>query len=342
CSGGDRGPARRVDRGQVAAPGVCRGAHPRASGIRAPSARRRRRVRRLRAHIGRLRGRDPRLPRTDRRMAQRPGQGGRLAGRAEGWAGARGSVLSADRAADAFLTRLLGNASGGATGRFRGRHRRADGSVFEGDVELKELGPHVRDGYGLIVRDRTREEGWRAFAAESAETQTALRDEADLAQRQLATLQHVTDPALNALSASQSATALPDRLRAALAADGAALVRVGAFRRRLTSANEQLLDEGINDRRQNDARAPQDDRILLIHNDPARVAALSLVNWPETVSSLIAVPVLAGGVVEGAIEVVGLRSRRSTEWEIALVQVVAARIAGRLQDESDLDAGAVA
>jgi GAF domain-containing protein len=69
---------------------------------------------------------------------------------------------------------------------------------------------------------------------------------------------------------------------------------------------------------------------------------MSLVNWPETVTSLIAVPVVSGGTIEGAIEVVGLRSRRSTEWEIALVQVVAARIAGRMQDESYLDAGAVA
>jgi hypothetical protein len=38
--------------------------------------------------------------------------------------------------------------------------------------------------------------------------------------------------------------------------------------------------------------------------------------------------------------VVGRRPRRSTEWEIALVQVVAARIAGRVHDESYLDAEA--
>jgi PAS domain S-box-containing protein len=256
--------------------------------------------------------------------------------------GERGSALFAADNAEALFTRLLGDASGGSAGRFTGLQRRADGSEFEADLELRELGEQARDGFVLLVGDRTHENAWRAFADSSAELQAALRDEADVAQRQLATLQHVTDPSVNALPASQAAAALLERLRTAIDADGAALVRVGAFRRRLISVNDRLQEEGVADRRQNDARTPQDDRILVIQNDPARVAALSLVNWPECVSSLMAVPVLAGGVVEGTIEVVGLRSRRSTEWEIALVQVVAARIAGRLQDESYLDADAVA
>src|SRR6185295_12945139 len=105
-------------------------------------------------------------------------------------------------------------------------------------------------------RDRTRENAWRAFADSSAELQAALRDEADVAHRQLATLQHVTDPSVNALPASQAAAALLERLRAAIDADGAALVRVGAFRRRLISVNEQLQEEGVAERRQNDARTP--------------------------------------------------------------------------------------
>ena len=41
-------------------------------------------------------------------------------------------------------------------------------------------------------------------------------------------------------------------------------------------------------------------------------------------------------------EVVNRTGRRATEWEIALVQVVAARIAGFLEDESYMDAGASA
>ena len=38
-------------------------------------------------------------------------------------------------------------------------------------------------------------------------------------------------------------------------------------------------------------------------------------------------------------EVVNRTGRRATEWEIALVQVVAARIAGFLEDESYTDSG---
>ncbi len=255
--------------------------------------------------------------------------------------GERASALFAEPEGESAYTRLLGGlADGGVCA--TARHRRADGTEFDADVELLELPGHGNHSFALLVRDRSREEAWRAFAASSAEAQAALQNEADIAHRQLATLQDVTDPSVNALSAPQAATALLERLRTAIDADGAALVRVGAFRRRLVSVNERLEAQGGAERRQNDARTPQDERILVIQNDPARVAALSLVNWPETVSSLIAVPILAGGVVEGAIEVVGLRSRRSTEWEIALVQVVAARIAGRLQDESYLDANAVA
>jgi PAS domain S-box-containing protein len=277
------------------------------------------------------------------RITEWRGGGERLYGwRAEQMIGQRASTLLAVAEPDSVLTRLLGNTSGGASATFSGSQRRADGTEFEADLELRELGEHGRDGFVILVRDRTRELAWQAFAASAAEAQNALRDEADVAHRQLATLQHVTDPSVNTLSASQAAIALLDRLRDAIDADGVGLIRTGAFRRRILSVNERLQDENVSERRQNDARTPQDDRIIVIQNDPARVASMSLVNWPESVSSLIAVPIVAGGVVEGTIEVVGLKSRRSTEWEIALVQVVAARIAGRLQDESYLDADAVA
>jgi PAS domain S-box-containing protein len=255
--------------------------------------------------------------------------------------GQRASSLLASPDPDAALTRLIGDASGGQVGRFAGHGRRADGSEFDVDVELHEAGDYGREGFAMIVRDLTSEHSWRAFAASAAETQTALREEADLAQRQLATLQHVTDPVLNTLPALESATALLERLRDAIDADGVALIRTGAFRRRVVVTNASLEPDGGSDRRQNEARQ-QNDRILVIQNDAARVVTVSLVNWPKTVTSLMAVPVLCGAKLEGTIEVVGRRARRSTEWEIALVQVVAARIAGRVHDDSYLDANAVA
>jgi hypothetical protein len=253
--------------------------------------------------------------------------------------GQRGSVLLAAPDPDAALTRLMADASGGQIGTFAGRGRRADGAEFDAAIELHEAGDYGREGFAMLVHDLTTDRSWRAFAESSAAAELALRQEADVAQRHLATLQHVTDPVLNTLPACEAATALLDRLRAAIDADGVALVRTGAFRRRVVVTTASLDADGGIDRRQNDAR-PQHDRILLIQNDQARVAASSLVNWPKTVTSLIAVPVLCGGTVEGTIEVVGRRPRRSTEWEIALVQVVAARIAGRVHDESYLDAEA--
>jgi GAF domain-containing protein len=262
----------------------------------------------------------------------------RLFGRDASVEGAPASALLGAESAAAFDGALRA-ARGGGTGRLDAAVWRPDGSGFDAEIEVRPLTANRFDGMVMLVRDRTREHEWNAFAASSADAQVALREEADVAHRQLATLQHVTDPTLNALPASQAAAALLDRLRVAIDADGAALIRVGPFRRRILSLSDSLAAQGAADRRQNDARAPQD-RVLLVHNDPARVSSMSLVSWPETVSSLIAVPVVSGGNVEGAIEVVGLRSRRSTEWEIALVQVVAARIAGRLQDESY--AGAVA
>jgi hypothetical protein len=64
--------------------------------------------------------------------------------------------------------------------------------------------------------------------------------------------------------------------------------------------------------------------------------------WPDDVSSLIAVPLVRAGATPAVLEVVYRTGRRATEWEIALVQVVAARIAGFLEDEFHTDSGASA
>ena len=81
-------------------------------------------------------------------------------------------------------------------------------------------------------------------------------------------------------------------------------------------------------------------RTVMIHNDPAAVAEMSAAVWPDDVSSLIAVPLVRAGSTTAVLEVVNRTGRRATEWEIALVQVVAARMAGFLEDESYVDAAA--
>jgi len=239
---------------------------------------------------------------------------------------------------DEGFAQLLARANASGIARWSGRQRRTDGTEFEVNIEIQPLVEPGCDGFTMLVHDRTREQEWQAFTASTADAQVALREEADVAHRQLATLQHVTDPSLYALPTSDVVTALLDRLREAVDADGVALVRGIGPRRCVVAAGEGLQPAGAADRVD---RIP-DQRTLLIQNDPTRVAEMSLAGWPESVSAMITVPVTYAGRVEGTIEVVGLRGRRSTEWEIAVIQVVAGRFAGRTLGERYLQAGAVA
>ncbi len=259
----------------------------------------------------------------------------------EGVVGTSGAALYWPALTDDEFTKLLADARRGAVARRGGRHRRADGTPFDVDVEIQQLPAHGAQGFTMLIRDRTQEQEWRAFAAATADSQTALRQEADAAQRQLAALQSVTDPSLNASPEAHLVTALLDRLREAVAADGVALVQVDASRPRVFPASGGLQPTVEADRPHANARSLSDGRIQLVQNDPSRVAEMSVMAWPDAVSSLITVPVLHGGRLQGAIEVVDLRGRRSTEWEIALIQVVAARTAGMPHDGCD-DAGPVA
>jgi PAS domain S-box-containing protein len=255
--------------------------------------------------------------------------------------GKSGSMLFVPEPGEEGFAQLLARANASGAARCTARQRREDGTEFEADVEVQPLAEQGCQGFTMLVHDRTREQEWQAFADSTADVQSALREEAEIARRQLETLQHVTDPSLYALPTADVVAALLDRLRVAVDADGVALVHGHEPPgRRVVAASEGLRPDAP-ERRSEADRLP-DHRTLLIQNDPARVAEMSLAGWPETVSSLIAVPVMYAGQVEGAIEVVGLRGRRWTEWEIAVIQVVAGRFAGRTLGERYLRTGAVA
>jgi PAS domain S-box-containing protein len=251
---------------------------------------------------------------------------------AEDVLGMSGAALFCPAVPDEDFRGFLADASRHGVARQSGRHRRADGAEFDADVEVRPIVEH--GGFTMLTRDRTRRQEWQAFAASAADERTVLREEAAVAQRQLATLQSVTDPSLNALPAPHLVTTLLDRLREAVEAGGVALVRFDEPEGCVLPATDGLQPQGAVWRGHSDARGLAAGRILLIQNDPPRVVELSAIGWPPTVSSLIAVPVLCGGRLEGAIEVVHERGRRSTEWEIALIQVVAARV-GVLTAERD-------
>jgi len=241
----------------------------------------------------------------------------------------------------AEFSQLLADARAGAVARRSGTHRRSDGSAFDADVEIRWLSNLGADGFTLLIHDLSGRRASEAFARRAEEMQAALRAEANVAQQQLASLQSVTDPYLNALTGHDATAALLDRLQTAVNADGIALVQIGGSRPRLFWAAEGVQPQPIG-LVHSDTSAQRLDRTVLIHNDAARVAETSAVRWPAGVLSLICVPVLRGGQTTAVIEVAYLRGRRSTEWEIALIQVAAARAAGLLRDGALAETGAVA
>jgi PAS domain S-box-containing protein len=243
--------------------------------------------------------------------------------------GASPARLFVDVSDDDFA-RLVAEARQNEAG-VRGRQARADGSTFEAEVRIRPLSRGGFDGFVMIVRDLTDQQAY-----------LQLQHEADAANRQLWTLRHLTDPSLNSLDGEAFASALLDRLRASIDAEGVALVYMEKFRRRVMCAASGLQSERGVYRPPLDLRRADAGRTLMIHNDAAAVAESSAAGWPADVTSMMAMPVVHGGTTQAMVEVVYRTGRRATEWEIALVQVAAARIAGFLRDPSYADSGAVA
>lgn len=255
---------------------------------------------------------------------------------AEAVRGRSASALFPHGDADAICRAMFAETEPGTVARRTVWQRRADGTYFEADVDLTRTTAVGGDGFAMVVRDRTFERERQVNAEAAAHANRALRDEADVAQRQLAALQSVTDPSLNEWAPPHLVSELLERLRGVIQADGVALVLMrGVGAPRVYSTPEGLHPGGLSERASPDLSGHSTSRVVFVHNDPARVEEQSFLRWPEGTSSLIAVPLVHAGEVEGTIEVVDRRGRRSTEWEIALMQVVAARVAGLARDPGD-------
>jgi PAS domain S-box-containing protein len=237
------------------------------------------------------------------------------------------------------LKTLLDRARTEGTVSWRGVHQRFDGTIFDVEVQFRGLVNGAGSAFSMVVHDLTDRQAAEALARHAAERQDELREEVTLAQEQLASLEVVTDPFLNAVPGSEAVTLLLDRLRTQVSADGIAIVRCAGLRPRLFWAADGIRPEPP------DAGSVRNDRVgraLLIHNDEARVADMTVARWPAGVRSLIAVPLLQNGELHATMEVVYQRGARSTDWEIALIQVAAARAATLLPVETYAGSGAVA
>jgi len=213
------------------------------------------------------------------------------------------------------------------------RQVRADGTTFEAEIEICSFSQDGLDGFTMIVRDLRRQHARAAADWSTAQTQAQLRDDVELAQRQLSTLQDLTDPTLNSLGAVQFVSELLERLRRAVQAEGIALIDFSRHPHQLFCASAGLECQ-LAHHRQAAIVTSDPARAVMIHNDPAGVAEMSAAVWPDDVSSLIAVPVVRAESTTAVMEVVNRTGHRATEFEIALVQVVSARIAGFLQDDA--------
>src|SRR5262245_14397230 len=245
--------------------------------------------------------------------------------------GKSAALLFGPELSESDWVKTLGDAARSAGPPRSGRQYRQDGTTFEASVEIRLLSGERKDGFTMAVRDRTPEQRLES-----------MKLEADTAHAQLAALQSVADPFLNTLGGADPVTMLLDRLCKAIGADGVALVHFGRFRSAVFCASSGVQCENGIGLPRADLRAQPFSRTLLVHNDAARVAEMSAARWPDGISSLITVPVVKAGTTQAVIEVANARGRRATEWELALIQMVAARIAGLARDEISSDAGAVA
>jgi hypothetical protein len=199
----------------------------------------------------------------------------------------------------------------------------------------EELMDRERSIDGLRTEVRNLQHELAATRTTSSETHAAMSQEAEEARTQLTSLQSVTDPSLNTLQGNaEILTTLLNRLRSAIEADGVALCSIEGRSGRIFSASDGLTPLGAVRKSLPDFRDYQARRATLIHNDPERVADGSLCGWPADVTSLIAVPVFQNGRLQLVVETANRQARRSTEWELALIQVVAERAAGLLRQES--------
>jgi PAS domain S-box-containing protein len=203
-------------------------------------------------------------------------------------------------------------------------HSRNDGTRLNVEMEIKPSAELDAPGFTLTATNLARRREWDAYREAAARAQAALQQAADEARHQLAALETLTDPSLNPLAGTATVAELLERLRTTIDADAVALVRNGRVRSELLAALG-LAPYGVASL---EKPLPTAGRVIMIHNDTGRVAQVSALRWPSTVASLMIVPVIYNGEVCSTIEVASERSRRSTDFDVALVRITADRLAG--------------
>jgi PAS domain S-box-containing protein len=242
--------------------------------------------------------------------------------------GSNASSILGGSGRPAAVDELLTTEGEGELVRRRSVHRRADGTAVHVDFAIKGCGFQDPEHFTIAVQDLSARRETEAFREAALRAQTALQQSADDTRAQLETLEALTDPTFSVMAGSATPEELLERLRAAVRADGIALVQIGRNVTRVVAA-AGLRPSGVNPSGP-PGNMPLDRRLALVHNDPARVAQVSAVVWPATVSSLIVVPVCQAASVAFRMEVVNERRASASEWDLALTRVVADRLASAM------------
>ncbi|MGE5362352.1 MAG: PAS domain S-box protein, partial [Bacteroidales bacterium] len=247
-----------------------------------------------------------------------------------------GSIASlfADPLADSELWMLLQRSAETGLLRQGAVHCRHNGNHVQVEVEMRPFRDAEVAGFTLTVYDVARRQEWEDYRDAAKRAQAALEQAAEDARQQLTALESLTDPSLNPLEGPAMITELLERLRTTVRADGAALLQPGETGMRVVAARGLLPTAAF---APSAARglAMSPGRVAFIHNDPAQVQRLSALSWPAGVTSLMVVPVVHNREVWSVIEVVSERPRRASDWDVALVRVVADRLAAVVVRDRD-------
>jgi PAS domain S-box-containing protein len=243
--------------------------------------------------------------------------------RADQALGSNVSILL-DGARPANVQELLSADTSGDVARGVGVHRRSDGTPVHVEFQVKPCSRDV-EHITVAVHDLSRRRETVAFRDAAIRAQAALQHAVDVAQGQLEMLELLTDPSVSVSAGSGAINELLERLRSTVGAGGVALVQVGRMASRLVAAAGLRPGEGAGTGAA--ASGMRDNRVALIHNDPARVAQVSALKWSPTVSSIVVVPVCQSGSMAFRLELVNERRAPASEWDLALARIVADRLA---------------
>jgi PAS domain S-box-containing protein len=230
-----------------------------------------------------------------------------------------------DAARPANVQQLLTAQANGDATRIRAVHRRSDGTPLHVEFQVKGCSRDA-EHVTIAVHDLSRRRETDAFRDAALRAQDALQQAADVAQGQLEMLESLTDPSVSVSAGSGAINELLERLRSTVGAGGVALVQVGRMASRLVAAAGLRPGEGVGTVVAAGGMGT-DNRVAMIHNDPARVAQVSALKWSPTVSSILVVPVCQSGSLTFRLELVNERRAPASEWDLALARIVADRLA---------------